>query len=71
MIVTGVPAIRRIDGHRLWIGTSRDARAIKDIVDAGIEAIVDLAVMSEPVKPPRDLVYLRFPLSMAEVTRRG
>ena len=62
MIVTGVPAIRRIDGHRLWIGTARDARAIKDVVDAGIEAIVDLAVMSEPVKPPRELVYLRFPL---------
>ena len=55
--------MRRIDGHPLWIGTARDARAIKEVLDAGIEAIVDLAVMCEPVKPPRELVYLRFPLA--------
>jgi hypothetical protein len=54
--------MRRIDGYPLWIGTARDARAIKEVLDAGIEAIVDLAMLCEPVKPPRELVYLRFPL---------
>ena len=54
--------MRRIDGQPLWIGTARDARAIKEVLDAGIEAVVDLAMLCEPVKPPRELVYLRFPL---------
>ena len=40
----------------------RDARDIKGVLDAGIEAIVDLAKMCEPVQPTRELVYLRFPL---------
>src|SRR5690348_12165622 len=52
----------RIDGFPLWIGTARDARDIRGVLDAGIEAIVDLAIMCEPVTPPRELVYLRFPL---------
>ncbi|MBA4063101.1 MAG: protein phosphatase [Isosphaera sp.] len=54
--------MRRIDGHPLWVGTARDARAIQQVLGAGIEAVVDLALMCEPVAPPRDLVYLRFPL---------
>lgn len=54
--------MRRIDGSSLWIGTARDARDIKGVLDAGIEAIVDLAIMSEPVVPTRELAYLRFPL---------
>ncbi len=54
--------MRRLDGFPLWIGTARDARDIKEIVDAGIEAIVDLAALCEPVKPTREVVCLRFPL---------
>lgn len=54
--------MRRIDGFPLWIGTARDARDIKGVLDAGIEAIVDLSIMNEPVTPTRELVYLRFPL---------
>jgi hypothetical protein len=54
--------MRRIDGYPLWIGTARDARAIKEVLDAGIEAIVDLAVEEIPAGPTRELVYLRFPL---------
>jgi hypothetical protein len=54
--------MRRIEGYPLWIGTARDARAIKEVLDAGIEAVVDLAMLCEPVKPPRELVYLRFPM---------
>jgi hypothetical protein len=54
--------MRKVDGFPLWIGTARDARDIKGVLDAGIEAVVDLAIMSEPVAPTRELVYLRFPL---------
>ena len=54
--------MRRIDGNPLWIGTARDARDIPGVLSAGIEAVVDLAKMCEPVRPTRELVYLRFPL---------
>jgi protein-tyrosine phosphatase len=54
--------MRRIDGFPLWIGTARDARDIKSVLDAGIEAIVDLAMEEPPISPTRELVYLRFPL---------
>jgi protein-tyrosine phosphatase len=54
--------MRRIDGHPLWIGTARDARDTKSVLDAGIEAVVDLALMCPPVQPTRELVYLRLPL---------
>ena len=54
--------MRRIDGQVLWIGNASDARNVSQVLAAGIEAIVDLAMMCEPVKPTRELVYLRFPL---------
>ncbi len=54
--------MRRIESYPLWIGTARDARDISAVLDAGIEAVVDLAKMCEPVRPTRELVYLRFPL---------
>ena len=54
--------MRQVEGYPLWIGTARDARDIRGVLDAGIEAIVDLAAMCEPVQPTRELVYLRFPL---------
>ena len=55
-------SMRHIDGSSLWIGTARDARDVPAVLNAGIEAIVDLAKMCEPVQPTRELVYLRFPL---------
>ena len=54
--------MRQVEGYPLWIGNARDARDIKGVLDAGIEAVVDLAMLCEPVAPPRELVYLRFPL---------
>jgi hypothetical protein len=54
--------VRQIEDYPLWVGNARDARDIKGVLDAGIEAIVDLALLCEPVVPPRELVYLRFPL---------
>jgi hypothetical protein len=54
--------MRHIDGSSLWLGTARDARDIPGVLSAGIEAVVDLAKMCEPVQPTRELIYLRFPL---------
>ncbi|QJW98215.1 protein-tyrosine phosphatase family protein [Frigoriglobus tundricola] len=54
--------MRHIDRRALWIGTARDARDMRAVLDAGIEAVVDLAKMCEPVQPTRELVYLRYPL---------
>ena len=54
--------MRRVVELPLWIGTARDARDIRGVLDLGIEAVVDLATDEPPVHPTRELVYLRFPL---------
>lgn len=54
--------MRRVADLPLWIGTARDARDIRGVLDAGIEAVVDLAMDEPPVQPTRELVYLRFPI---------
>lgn len=54
--------MRRASALPLWIGTARDARDLRTVLDAGIEAIVDLAMEEPPICPTRELVYLRFPL---------
>lgn len=54
--------MRRVGERPLWVGTARDARDMRAVHDAGIEAVVDLAMMCPPATPTRELVYLRFPL---------
>lgn len=54
--------MRQIAGYPLWVGNARDARDLPRVLDAGIEAIVDLAVLQPPAVPTRELVYLRLPL---------
>src|SRR4051794_11993761 len=54
--------MRQVGEYPLWIGTARDARDIRAVLNAGVEAIVDLAVEEIPVQPTRELIYLRFPL---------
>lgn len=54
--------MRRIAGGPLWLGNARDARDLRVVLDAGIEAIVDLAMEETPVSPTRELVYFRVPL---------
>lgn len=46
----------------LWLGHARDALEYRQLFDAGIEAVVELAVEEPPSSPPRELLYLRFPL---------
>jgi hypothetical protein len=54
--------MRHVEGTTLWLGTARDARDMRGVLAAGIEAVVDLAKMCAPAQPTRELVYLRFPL---------
>jgi protein-tyrosine phosphatase len=54
--------MRRIANGPLWIGHARDARDLRCVHEAGIEAIVDLAIEEPPVSPTRELVYFRVPL---------
>ena len=46
----------------LWIGNARDTRAFREMLSAGITAIVDLAMEEPPTQPPRDIICCRFPL---------
>ena len=54
--------MRQVPNCPLWIGTARDARDVRRVLEAGIEAVVDLAVEELPATLTRELVYLRFPL---------
>ncbi|HEV8060538.1 MAG TPA: hypothetical protein VGP68_11720 [Gemmataceae bacterium] len=54
--------MRAIVGDFLWIGTAVDAGNIKAVLDAGITAVVDLAIEEKPVVFPRDIVYCRVPM---------
>lgn len=54
--------MRRLFDQPLWVGTARGARDLRAINDAGIEAVVDLAMDEPPAHPTRELVYLRLPL---------
>jgi protein-tyrosine phosphatase len=51
-----------IQSYPLWLGHAGDGRNYRAILDAGIEAIVQLAEEEPALQPPRDLLYCRFPL---------
>ena len=54
--------MNHIATYPLWIGHAGDARAFQEVFNRGIKAIVQLALEEPPLQPPRELVYLRFPL---------
>jgi protein-tyrosine phosphatase len=54
--------MRQIPGYNLWLGNARDRRDIRSVLDAGIQAVVDLAIEELPVAVTRELIYCRFPL---------
>jgi protein-tyrosine phosphatase len=54
--------MRAIVRDLLWIGTAVDAGNIKAVLDAGILAVVDLAIEEKPVLFPRDILYCRVPM---------
>ena len=54
--------MRKLPDYPLWLGHVGDARDLRGILDAGIRAVVDLAMNEPPLTVPRELVYLRYPL---------
>lgn len=54
--------MRTVLPDRLCIGNAREARDVKGIHDAGIEAVVDLAANEPPAALSRDMIYCRIPL---------
>jgi protein-tyrosine phosphatase len=54
--------LRQITGFQIWIGHVGDIRNSSAVLDAGILAVVDLALNEVPATLPRELVYCRFPL---------
>ena len=54
--------MKKIELYKLWLGHAGDGRDFKQILDLGIEAVVQLAVEEPPLQPPRELIYFRFPL---------
>ncbi len=54
--------MREVVANRLWLGNAHDARDYRAIFDAGIQAVVELALEEAPAAPPRELIWLRYPL---------
>jgi protein-tyrosine phosphatase len=54
--------MRQVISQRLWIGNARDEHNVSEVLRAGVEAIVDLAMEEAPIRFPRDILYARLPL---------
>ena len=54
--------MQKLPGYRLWIGHVGNVRDPRELVEAGIVAVVDLALNESSVMLGRELVYCRFPL---------
>ena len=54
--------MHKITPYSLWIGNAGNGRDYRSVIDAGIQAIVQLALEEPPLQPPRDFIYCRFPL---------
>ena len=52
----------QIEPHLLWLGHAGDCRDAIKIMDAGIEAVVQLAIEEPPAQMPREIVFVRIPL---------
>lgn len=52
----------RIEPHLLWLGHAGDCRDVTKVLDAGIQAVVQLAVEESPVLFPREVIFVRIPL---------
>jgi hypothetical protein len=55
--------MRKVKDCSLWVGNAGAARDTQAVLAAGVSAVVDLAGMNEPLRLPRDLIGLRFPLA--------
>ena len=55
-------AMNEITPYPVFVGHAADGRAMKELLDQGIRAIVQLAAEEAPIVTPRDLIFCRFPL---------
>jgi hypothetical protein len=54
--------MRRIDPYLLWLGHAGDGRNFRAAFDAGIRALVQLAMEEPALQTPRELLYCRIPI---------
>lgn len=47
----------------LWLGHAFDIREPRPLFDAGISAVIDVAIEERVAQLPRQLLYLRFPIN--------
>ena len=52
----------RVHPYLLWLGHAGDGTDIRAITDAGIEAVLQLAIEEPPLRLPRELIYFRVPI---------
>jgi hypothetical protein len=60
--------MREILSQKLWLGNTADARDVDGIMQAGIGAVIDLAIEQPMPTLPRSLVYCRFPIMDGQQT---
>jgi hypothetical protein len=58
--------MREVIPGRLWIGNVRDARDVRDVLQLGITAVIDLAIEEPPIAFPREVFCCRAPLMDGE-----
>ena len=54
--------MRQVTGYPVFLSNAYEARDLRAIHAAEIQAVVDLALNEPPLQVTRDLVYCRFPL---------
>jgi protein-tyrosine phosphatase len=54
--------MNQIKPHPLWVGHTGEGRDFREIFDAGIEAVVQVAAEEPPPQPPREVICCHFPL---------
>jgi len=54
--------MHQLPRQNVWIGHAGDLTDVRKLLDAGIRAVVDLALNEEPPRLPRDLTYCRLPI---------
>ena len=54
--------MREVRAGLLWVGNALDGCDFTRLFEYGICAVMQLAYEEPPISPPRELVYMRFPL---------
>jgi predicted protein tyrosine phosphatase len=55
-------AMNEIAPYRVWVGHAGDGRALEELFERGITAVVQLAAEEPTIPTPRDMLFCRFPL---------